>query len=155
MTDNKIAAFLFEDNKIAINYRSQVIKNQVNITENQQNLLEKMFFSNENIELINKLLILTIFKKSNNEIKIAPQSNESLLIVMRYVFLEYAKHLPYNIKNQILELNYMVVHEIIPNIITNITQKIEYLDKLDKPRELLPLPINVNKNNKNLPSRYQ
>jgi len=154
MTDNKIAGFLFEDNKEAIHYRSQVIKNQVNIAENQQNLLEKIFFSDENIELINKLLILTIFKKSDGEIKIAPQSKEQLIIVMRYIFIENAKHLPYNIKNQILELNYIVVNDIIPNIITNITQKIEYLDKLNKPRDLLPLPINVNKNNKNLPSRY-
>jgi len=154
MTDNKIAGFLFEDNKEAIHYRSQVIKNQVNIAENQQNLLEKIFFSDENIELINKLLILTIFKKSDGEIKIAPQSKEQLIIVMRYIFIENAKHLPYNIKNQILELNYIVVNDIIPNIITNITQKIKYLDKLNKPRDLLPLPINVNKNNKNLPSRY-
>lgn len=152
MIDNNIAAFLFSDNTNSINYRSQVIKNQINISEDNQNLLEKFFFSNENIDLINKLLILTIFKKSGGDILIAPQSNESLIIVMRYIFIEYAKHLPYNIKNQILELNYKVVNDIIPNIITNITQKIEYLNILDKPRELVPLPINVNKNNKNLPS---
>ena len=64
---------------------------------------------------------------------------------MRYVFIEYARHLPYNISNQIIELNNKVVNEILPNILTNINQKLNYLNEISAPRELIPLPTNVTK----------
>lgn len=140
----------FSDNNPEL--RNQFIKNQVKITECHQGNLEESFFSNENIELINKQLILTVYKKSNNTIKIDPQSPNALLIVMRYVFIEYARHLPYNISEQIKELNCKVINEILPNVMTNINQKLDYMKEIENPRQLIPLPINVNKNNKNIPS---
>ncbi len=91
----------FCDNIKANSLRNQLIKNQVKINECEQGDLENTFFSDENISLINRQLILSVFKKSNGQIKISDQSKESLIIVMRYIFLEYARHLPYNITEQI------------------------------------------------------
>jgi|UniRef100_A0A6C0EE42 hypothetical protein len=141
----------FSDNKNADKLRTQLIKNQVLIPEEEQGNLEIIFFSEENMELINKQLILAVFKYSNKQFLIPKQSHDSLIIIMRYVFIEYARHLPYDIMNQIKELNCKVINEIFPNIITNITQKIDYLQELDCPRKLLDLPKNVNKT-KNLKS---
>lgn len=143
----------FNDNIQAKELRNQVIKNQVRISECEQSELPDTFFSDENIELINKQLILSIFKKTNGQFKIAYQSKQSLEIVMRYVFIEHAKHLPYGIVGQIQELNCRVVGEILPGIITQITQRIEYLKTINEPRQLIPLPINVNGGTRqNLPS---
>ena len=134
------------DNKKANELRSQLIKKQIMISECNQGNLENIFFSDENINLINKLLILSVYKKSNNQFLISQQSQESLLIVMRYIFIEYSRNLPYDIINQIKELNNIVICEILPNIITNITQRIDYLKEIECPkRQLLDLPINVNK----------
>lgn len=148
---NDLPIAYFTDNKKANQLRNQLIKNQVRISECVQGELETYFFSDENINLINKQLILSIYKKSNGQYKIAAQSKESLIIIMRYIFLEFARHLPYDIIKQIKELNCRVVGEILPSIITNITQRLDYLDEINNPRKLLPLPINVNKNNRNLP----
>jgi hypothetical protein len=68
----------FSDNIKANEMRNQVIKNQVRISECEQGDLENTFFSDENIELINKQLILKVFKKT--QIKITPQSKNDLTI---------------------------------------------------------------------------
>lgn len=141
----------FCDNKHSTSLRNEMIKNQVRINECEQGLLENTFFSDENFDLINKQLIMSVYKKT--QYKISPQSKQSLLIVMRYVFIENAKHLPYDIPEQIKELNCNVVTEIVPDIITNINQRINYLKLINSPRELIELPKNVsNRNKKNLPS---
>lgn len=143
----------FNDNVQADMLRKEVIKKQVRISECEQGDLENTFFSNDNITLINKQLIISVFKKTNGEYKIANQSAESLMIVMRYVFLEHARHLPYDIAGQIRELNCRVVGEILPNVITQISQRVEYLKTINEPRKLIPLPTNVNGGSKqNLPS---
>jgi hypothetical protein len=143
----------FNDNKQANKLRREIIKNQVRINECEQGDLENTFFSDENIGLINKQLILTVFKKTKGQYKISNQTTESLTIVMRYVFLEHAKHLPYNILEQIRELNFRVVTEIVPIIITQITQRTEYLKTISEPRGVLPLPINAHGGpRQNLPS---
>ena len=98
------------------------------------------------MDLINKKIILAVFNISDKKVKINNQSKESLIIVMRYVFIEFAKHLPSNIKEQVNELNNIVLKEILPGIMTNITQKLTYLQNIDEPRKLLNLPINTTKN---------
>jgi hypothetical protein len=140
------------DNVKANSLRNQLIKNQVRVSECEQGDLETTFFSDENISLINKQLIMLVFKKSKGQIKISDQSKESLIIVMRYIFIEYAKHLPYNIDKQISELNCRVVGDILPIIFTNVRQRIDYLRDIDCPRPQIPLPINTKNENKELPS---
>ncbi len=143
----------FCDNKRSTGLRNEMIKNQVRINECEQGLLENTFFSDENMDLINKQIILSVYKESNNEYKIGPQSKQSLIIVMRYIFIEHAKHLPFDIPQQIKELNCKVVSSILPNVLTNISQRIDYLKFIGSPRELLDLPTSANnKNNKSLPS---
>ena len=150
---NDLPTAYFCDNVKSNALRNELIKNQVRISECEQGDLEEYFFSDENISLINKQIILSVFNKTKGQFKISEQSSQSLIIVMRYVFLEHAKHLPYNIKQQIRELNCRVVGEILPNIITNITQRIEYLKKIENPTAmpLLPLPISTSAL-RNLPS---
>ena len=142
----------FWNNTTSNELRNELIKNQVRISECEQGDLETTFFSDENIDLINKQLIISVFKKTNGEFKISTQKKEDLIIVMRYTFIEYAKHLPYDIANQIRELNCIVVGQIIPNIITQITQRKEYLRVISEPREILPLPMSESTSNRLLPS---
>jgi hypothetical protein len=120
--------------------RKQLVKNITKININDSNILKDIFFSDENIELINKQIILTIWKRSNNTYKIGFQNKNNLLIIMQYIFLENARHLPYNIKGQIRDLNCQVIGEILPNIITNFEQKLGYLRDIEKRQPILDLP---------------
>jgi hypothetical protein len=144
------------DNTEANALRSQFIQNQIKINECEISDLPNGFFSDENIKLINNKLILEVYKKTNGDYKIRAQSSEQLLIVMRYIFHEYARHLPYDIKGQISELNCRVVSEILPNVITNAQQHIGYLRDIEKIRDPLPLPISTkytSTSSRTLPSR--
>jgi hypothetical protein len=142
----------FCDNKKANGLRAELIRNQVSISECAQGELEETFFSKQNISNINKQLIYTVWKKTDGLYKISEQSAQSLVIVMRYVFIEYARHLPYDIKGQIKELNNIVVGEIAQNVITNATQRVGYLKDIQNPIKPLPLPMNTSNNAKDLPS---
>lgn len=135
----------FADNPKANALRNQLIKNQVRISECEQGYLETTFFSDENIELINKQLILRVWEKSNKTIKIGHQTTEDLIIVMRYVFIEYARHLPYDVQGQIRELNCKVVSELLATVFSNANQKIDYLKDIYTPRDLVQLPQNTSR----------
>jgi hypothetical protein len=151
-TMHEMPTAFFWNNTNSNELRNELIKNQVRISECEQGDLEKYFFSDENIDLINKQLIMEVFKKTKGEFKISTQKYEDLIIVMRYTFIEYAKHLPYDIAKQIRELNCIVIGQILPNVITQITQRKEYLRVISAPREILPLPISESTSNRLLPS---
>ncbi len=137
---------LFQDaNPKAVQLRNQMIKNMTKTTECNINDVEKLFFSDENIELINKQLILAVWKKSKNQYKIGFQDKDKLLIVMRYIYLEYSRNLPYDLQGQINELNCMVVGEIVPTVITNFEQKLGYLRDIERRQAPIPLPQSTSK----------
>ena len=107
-------------------------------------LLSDLFFSQANIEIINRQIVLNVFKKSEKKYLIPFQNTKSLEIIMKYIFNENAKHLPYNLTEQIKELNNYVANEITPMILNNIKAKQEYLREVNAPPPVNDLPINVN-----------
>lgn len=149
---NQLPIAYFSENTNAVELRNQLVKNMVQLPECDINLLTELFFSKKNIELLNKQLILAVWKYSKKKYLIAKQNERSLLIVMRYVWINDAKHLNFNIKEQIKQLNCHVVNYILPNIITNVEQKIGYLRDINRPLQLIDLPENVNKLDRALPS---
>lgn len=143
---------IFQDNNpMSKNIRKQLIKNIIKTTECEITVLEDLFFSADNIDLINKQLMLAVWKKSDKKYRIGFQEINKLIVVMRYVFIEYAKHLPYNIKGQIEELNCIVVGEIVPNVITNFEQKLGYLRDIET-RTILPYAVSTTSGKNLLPS---
>ena len=116
-------------------------------------ILEEVFFSNKNIEIIQKQLIMFIYNESNKKYLIPKQKNESIIIVMKYIFNTYAQHLPFKVKEQIAQLNDKVVGEIAADIISNLNSKEIYLKDINRQPELLDRPLNVsNAGNRTLPS---
>ena len=131
--------------------RNQLVKNLIRPNINEDIDLTDLFFSDENINLINKQIVLLVWKRTDRKYKIAFQCKNQIMVVMTYIFTESAKHLPYKIKEQIYELNCKVVDAIYPSIITNFEQKIEYIKYIETKKELLDLPKST-KSNKTLPT---
>ena len=117
----------FNENKNSEELRDQFIKNTIKQSEECISDLAKYFFSDCNIEIINKQIVLKVYNITNKKYFIGFQSKDNLLIVMRYIWIQYSKNLDFKIKEQITELNNMVVEDILPNIITNIEQYYGYL----------------------------
>jgi len=121
-----------------------VLDKDINGDSVDTNTLGLVFMSNENVELIQKKLILTILKESNGLILINRQKDADLLFIMKYVYNNYSRHLPFKIKEQIRELNNKVVELIKPDLMSNIQQHIDYIKEINKPREINTLPVNTN-----------
>jgi hypothetical protein len=137
---------LFQDvNQDVVNVRNEMIKNMTKTTQCEITDIESLFFSDENINLINKQLILFVWKKSNNLYKIGFQDKDKLLIVMRYIYLEFSRNLPYKIQEQLHELNCLTVGEIGPIVITNFEQKLGYLRDIEQRQMPIPLPQSTSK----------
>lgn len=112
------------------------------------------FFSNKNIDRIQRYIRREIFKRSKGEYVLDTDQDENdLLLVMRSVFFEFSRHLPTNVEDQVTELNRYTLREIIPGMMTNIEQQILYLRDISQPIQPIALPLNVNNGGRrNLPS---
>lgn len=112
------------------------------------------FFSNQNIDRIQRYIRREIFKRSKGEYVLDTDQDENdLLLIMRSVYFEYSRHLPTNIEDQIMELNRYTLREIVPGMMTNIEQQIFYLRDISQPIQPIALPLNVNNGGRrNLPS---
>lgn len=121
-------------------------------TNDDNNLLKKVFFSSKNIELVNKRLRKNIYLLSNKKYLIPNQDVKLLVTVMNFVFTTYAKFLPNKIPEQINELNDIVLKTIIPDVLENIKSDLIYLKDIELPLQPPPLPESVVKLNRTLPS---
>ena len=142
----------FADNEKGKALRKQLIVRQTNANPDLINELELVFFSKDNMNIINKQLILAVYKKTNKKFLICAQKEENLIIVMRYIFIEYAKNLPYEIPEQITELNCRVVSEILPTVISNVDQKVGYIIDISTQPIVPTLQINTKNFQSTLPS---
>ena len=116
--------------------------------------LSKIYFSDENVLRIQKMIKQEVFIKTKGKYKLEDDQDESdLLVVMKSIFFEYAKHLPFKLVHQVKALNKKTMEAIIPDIITNIKQSYDYLKEINEPLKPIDRPVNVNNaGRKTLPS---
>jgi len=119
--------------------------------------LSKLFFSDENIKRIQKMIRKEVFNKTKGQFRLeVDQEPRDIFIAMRATYMEHARFLPGNqTVRQVKGLNKKVVDDSIGGIITNLRQEYGYLKEINKPLDPIPLPINVgNKGRRNLPSIF-
>ena len=92
--------FLFlNDNNTKLFEKIQKKNMNLNVDpDNEENdcfLLKEIFLSDENITKIQKKIQKNVFQKK--KITIPYQKKESVKVVMKYIYQEYGKDLPYNI----------------------------------------------------------
>lgn len=110
-----------------------------------QSELSKLYFSDENIRRIQRMIRKDVYLRTNGQFKMdVDQEQRDVFIAMRAVYMEQARFLPNQIVRQIKRLNMKVVDEILPGIMTNVRQEYGYLKEINKPLTPIPLPQNVN-----------
>lgn len=116
-------------------------------------LLEKAFFSDENIEILKKQIVLSVYRESNNEYLIAKQNKNQIYILMKYVYHTYCQHLPFKIKTQIKELNEIVTNFAVKDLMSHLHMYVAYINRINGRDLPLERPVNVSSaGNKTLPS---
>tara|TARA_Y100001970_G_C14256115_1_gene875520 strand:+ start:4062 stop:4679 length:618 start_codon:yes stop_codon:yes gene_type:complete len=90
----------------------------------ESNTLSRVFFSKENIEIIQNRLKKKVAELTNKNIDSQPIN--IIKVIMRNIFLQNAKHSCENIRGQISELNDLVVNECIPKILSGLDSYLKY-----------------------------
>lgn len=99
-----------------------------------------LFFSKSNVDNIQKTIKNIVLKTLNVELT-ENQNTESLLMVMRYVYLQDGRFLKYNINEQVGMLNKKLLNIIMPDIITGIKQQLGYIKYISTPLTPIDRPF--------------
>ncbi len=112
-------------------------------TLHESNTLSKVLFSAKNIEIIQSNIRHQVYLLSEKKYIIDKQSETEVLIMLRSIYLQYGKNQDCNIKEQITELNNLVVREAAPLILSNIKQYLGYLNDVENMPRPMEHPRNM------------
>jgi hypothetical protein len=94
----------------------------------ETNTLSKVFFSLENIQIIQNGLRAGVYKMSGEKYVVAPQNVDTLKIIMRSIYLQYAEHYTDDIKGQVERLNKLVLDYAVPSVYGEATGYVKYCE---------------------------
>lgn len=75
----------------------------------EPSVLSSLYFSRENIQIIQHAIMHGIYKMSKNTLKIGYQNEDTLKIIMRSIYLQHSENRCDDITKQIEDLNAMVI----------------------------------------------
>lgn len=75
----------------------------------ENNVLAQVFFSAENVQILQNGIRAGVNKMSNGQINVPPQNIDSLKIIMRSTYMQYVEHYAENITKQVERLNEIVL----------------------------------------------
>ena len=103
----------------------------------EYNTLQEIYFSTQNISLLQDLIIKNVYEQSNKKHMIGPQNETNLKIIMRSYYLQYGKNLNTHIKEQVKTLNDFVLDFSVREVLSNISMYMSYKEKVSS----LPPPL--------------
>jgi len=99
--------------------------------------VSSVFFSKKNIDFLQEAIRYQVYVQSNQRHIISRQSDTELHIIMRAMYLQYSKNIPFDIPGQVKVLNKMVLDYSVPLILQELRQYEFYKADAGK----LPVPM--------------
>lgn len=130
-------SFFHEKNKDPNHFRTQAVKHI-----HTESPVANVFFSAENIQILQDGIRYMVYAKSSDKYIIGNQSETELQIVMRSIYLQYSKNTSSNIPDQVKELNTKVLDYTVPIIINEVHNYKQYTHDISQ----LPIPMERSKN---------
>lgn len=112
--------------------------------------LSNLFFSKENIKIIQNGIRAGVYKKSNGNYTIGEQDCDSLKIIMRSVFLQNSSNQPQNVTQQVEELNKMVLDYCIQQVYSEAQGYVKYISDVSTLAVPIAHPVATNNNDRQL-----
>ena len=109
-------------------------------------LLSTMFFSEENMNILQNAIKKGVYDRSNKQFVIGNQNCDELKIIMRSIYLQHCNNLPVNIKFQVEKLNNLVTNYAIDQVYKEAIGYMKY--KYDASTLVVPISTGVNTSNK-------
>lgn len=116
--------------------------------------LSQIYFSKENIEIIQNGLRAGVYEVSNHQYLIDNQNCDTLKIIMRSVFLQSSTNLPNNIREQIEALNKIVIEYCVKQIYSEAQAYINYKHDVSNMYTPIDRPTQPDYNNKTLELKH-
>lgn len=104
----------------------------------------KVFFSDANISALQQGIRYMVYTKSCNKHIIDNQSPDELKVVMRSIYLQNAKNQPFNILEQVRDLNAMVLEFCVERILNEINIYIKYRQDITAPPSYIDRGVSTN-----------
>lgn len=92
-----------------------------------ETILSKIFFSAQNITIIQNGIRAGVYRRSNNQYVVGEQDEDVLKVIMRSIFLQYSANQQTHITEQVAELNRMVMAYAIEQVYGEAQGYIKYL----------------------------
>jgi hypothetical protein len=115
-----------------------------------ETILSKVFFSQQNIQTLQNGIRVGVYNKSNGQYVIGPQDCDVLKIIMRSVYLQNAANLPSNIKEQVEQLNKMVLDYSIQQVYGEAQGYMKYINDVSTLAVPISHPVMANNTDKQL-----
>lgn len=106
------------------------------------NKLKQIFFSTENVKYLQEKMAYEVMV-TTKKYKIPYQNEQDLRMIMETIYFDKTRNIGYALNEQLNELNTYVVKFCVPLIINEINVYLNYLDVINKPRELNTLPVST------------
>ena len=112
--------------------------------------LSTLFFSKENMQIIQNGIRAGVHHKSNGQYLIPEQNCDYLKIIMRSIFLQYAANKPTHIREQVEQLNKMVIDFAIEQLYGEAQSYLKYLKDVSTLVVPISRPIMTSNNDREL-----
>jgi hypothetical protein len=100
--------------------------------------VSEIFFSSENVDRLQNSIRKEVFTRSSPKgYVIDKQSVEEIKIIMRAIYLQYARNLPKDIGSQVDDLNQKVIDWCVPHILSAVDHYHFYINDISH----LPVPL--------------
>ena len=113
----------------------------------ENNMVSNVYFSADNIQIIQNGIRAGVYKKSNKRFIIGPQDLDTLKIIMRSIFLQHSSNLPTHITQQIIALNKLVTDYCIPQLCGECDAYTKYKNDVSTLSVPLQRPVSTYQNN--------
>lgn len=145
-------------NKLAINDNNIYDVNQTcNDNDDYVDVMKEAYFSAENMDILQNMIIKNVFFQSGKKLRINKLKSPNLIQCMNHMWMNHCRYLPYDLKEQIRELDHKVVEYLVPMLLQESEFYFNYLRDADRSNlPPLPRPIMVSRSRKQqLPSFYK
>jgi len=116
--------------------------------------LSRIYFSKENMEIVQNGLRAGVYEVSNHQYLVDNQNCDTLKIIMRSVFLQSSTNLPNNIREQVTDLNKIVVEYCVKQIYSEAQAYINYKHDVSNMYTPIDRPTQPDFNNKTLELKH-
>ena len=114
------------------------------------NALSNAFFSEQNIQVLQDGIRIGVFERSNGQYEIGPQDCDTLKVIMRSIYLQYAANKPNSISQQVQQLNKMVLDYCVPQVYSEAQGYMQYINDVSTLVVPMAHPVMASQNDRQL-----